>query len=420
MARKPIPLGLMIPLDAALVAGCLLSFAYFHHVRPQVTETDQDLLHYIEQIHQDSDTDSSIPIEEVTGTSPDVTDTDQTETTAFSEEGTGKVTKKTTGSSQSGTDLTDEGHASEASSGHGANTNTSASAQTNKTTRTSKATTTTTTTAPKYDTSGFGAKWPTVFSLGNEIEVTDTTYRSHDVYISISEYSFADSNCHVADIYLRSVNNFKYAFAQDGDPSVYSGGLVTGLQENITSMCSRTNAILAINGDFMGGRQYGYVIRDGYPWRVEPWNDVAALYGDGVVETFSKNEFDVYAAFDRGIRHSFAFGPALVRGGVPGSGWAASHLSGKEPRSGFGYYEPGHYCFMAVDGRGMGGSAGMTADEFAQFASWIGCAEAFNLDGGKTSQLVFNGNVVNNPDGYNGSAGSLRGMSDIFYIGEAN
>ena len=32
--RKPMPLWLMIPLDVALMAGCILSFAYFHHVRP--------------------------------------------------------------------------------------------------------------------------------------------------------------------------------------------------------------------------------------------------------------------------------------------------------------------------------------------------------------------------------------------------
>ena len=272
----------------------------------------------------------------------------------------------------------------------------------------------------QYDTSGFGAKWPTLFAEDDTVTVTDTGYRSHDICIEISEQTFGDSTCHIADIYLRSTDCFKYAFAQDGNPETYANGLVTGLQENIITMCDRTDAVLAINADFMGGRTYGYVIRDGYTWRAKPWNDVAALYRDGSVETFAKEEFDEAAAYEKGILHSFAFGPALVRNGEVQSGWTAAHLTPKEPRSGFGYYEPGHYCFVAADGRGMGGSAGLTAEEFAEFFGTLGCQEAFNLDGGKTSQLVFNGNIVNLPDGYNGKASSLRGMSDIFYIGEAN
>ncbi|MBR3267432.1 MAG: phosphodiester glycosidase family protein [Oscillospiraceae bacterium] len=413
MAHKPIPLALLIPLDAALLAGSLLSFAYFHHVRKRVTKPDENLLEYIEHLNQNSQGDNTIPIEEVTGTTTEPESgteqtTGNTETTTSAADSTGSTTTAGTGN---GTEASSGGNTQSPSSGN----------QTSPTTDTKKTTTTTTTTTgPQYDRSGFGAKWPTLFSLGNEVETTATSYRSHNIYINITEQNYAGSKCHIADIYLRSTDCFKYAFAQDGDPNTYANGLVTGLQENIVKMCERTNAVLAINGDFMGGRQYGYVIRDGYPWRTEPWGDVAALYTDGVVEIFSKDEFNVYSAFDRGIKHSFAFGPALVRNGAVQSGFTAKHLTGKEPRSGFGYYEPGHYCFVAVDGRDMGGSAGVTADEFAQFMRSIGCYNAFGLDGGKTSQLVFMGNFVNLPDGYNGKPTSVRGQSDIFYIGEAN
>ena len=424
MAHKPLPLGLLIPLDAALVAGSLLTFAYFHHVRKTVTKPDENLLEYIEHLNEDQSSagNVTVPVQEITDvTAATATAVQPSENSTDTTTGTG--TTDVTGATETqqgtvpGTSVTQGGQPG-TTGGHSANTGT----QPTQTAPTSKQTTPgTVVTTPQYDLSGFGAKWPTLFSLGNEVEVTDTSYRSHDIYINITSQSYAGSNCHIADIYLRSTDSFKYAFAQDGkDPNPYAEGLVTGLQENIITMCERKNAILAINGDFMGGRQYGYVIRDSYPWRTEPWGDVAALYKDGVVETFSKNEFDVYAAFNRGIKHSFAFGPALVRNGAVQSGFTAKHLTGKEPRSGFGYYEPGHYCFVAVDGRDMGGSAGMTAEEFAQYFGTLGCNQAFNLDGGKTSQLVFMGNVVNYPDGYNGNASSLRGMSDIYYIGEAN
>ncbi|MBQ8921800.1 MAG: phosphodiester glycosidase family protein [Oscillospiraceae bacterium] len=420
MAHKPLPLWALIPLDAALVASSLLTFAYFHHVRKTVTKPDEDLLEYIDHLNQNSLGNATVSIQEVTDVTTSTTaqtaqSGDVTDVTTGDGTTDGTATTAPQGSQTPGTGSSANQGGQPGTSGNGGNPG-----GTTSVTTTPRTTTVTTTTGPQYDLSGFGAKWPTLFSLGNEVEVTDTSYRSHNIYINITSQSYAGSNCHIADIYLRSTDAFKYAFAQDGDPNTYANGLVTGLQENMITMCDRTNAILAINGDFMGGRQYGYVIRDGYPWRTEPWGDVAALYSDGVVETFSKSEFDVYAAFDRGIKHSFAFGPALVRNGAVQSGFTAKHLTGKEPRSGFGYYEPGHYCFVAVDGRDMGGSAGMTAEEFAQYFGTLGCYQAFNLDGGKTSQLVFMGNVVNYPDGYNGKASSLRGMSDIYYIGEAN
>lgn len=415
MPHKPLPLCVLIPLDAVLAAGCLLTFAYYHHVKPQVTKADENLLEYIDSLKQESAPDATAPVTEVTNTTGDLTVTETTAISVMTDENGSAVTNGTTGKSRvtGGTDTTAETD----ETGNSGGPDTPDTAPTAKTT---KGTTTTTTTGPQYDRSGFGAKWPELFSLGNEIEQTDTSYRSHDIYVTLSDYTYADSVCHVADFYIRSTDCFQYAFAQDGDPNTYANGLVTGLQENMVTMCERTNAVVAINGDFMGGRQIGYVIRDGYPWRTEPWNDVLALYNDGVCESFTKDEFDVYAAFNRGIRHSFAFGPALVRGGVTNIGWTSSMLQRKEPRSGFGYFEPGHYCFIAVDGRGMGGSLGMTADEFAGFCGWLGCTEAFNLDGGKTSQLAFCGKIVNLPDGYNGDRDSLRGMSDIYFIGEAN
>jgi exopolysaccharide biosynthesis protein len=45
---------------------------------------------------------------------------------------------------------------------------------------------------------------------------------------------------------------------------------------------------------------------------------------------------------------------------------SASKFKVKNPRSAIGYYEPGHYCFIVVDGRQNGYSDGMTLDELAQ------------------------------------------------------
>ena len=54
--------------------------------------------------------------------------------------------------------------------------------------------------------------------------------------------------------------------------------------------------------------------------------------------------------------------------------------------------------------------------ELAQFMYDQGCTQAYNLDGGGSSALYFNGTVVNNPT-TNGRRIQERSVSDIVYIG---
>jgi len=88
-----------------------------------------------------------------------------------------------------------------------------------------------------------------------------------------------------------------------------------------------------------------------------------------------------------------------------------SRISGNNPRTAIGYYEPGHYCFVVVDGR-QENSDGMSLAELAALFQELGCKEAYNLDGGKSSAMVWNGSLVNDP------ADGGRRVSDIVYIAE--
>jgi hypothetical protein len=89
------------------------------------------------------------------------------------------------------------------------------------------------------------------------------------------------------------------------------------------------------------------------------------------------------------------------------------------PRSVIGYYEPGHYCFVQVDGRGTKSklepgkkNKGLTLANLSKFMEELGCKAAYNLDGGKTSQLYFNGSVISTPE--NGG----RKLGDIVLVRE--
>lgn len=84
-----------------------------------------------------------------------------------------------------------------------------------------------------------------------------------------------------------------------------------------------------------------------------------------------------------------------------------------EPRTGIGYISPNHFIIIVVDGRKASYSNGLTLKEFAKEFLDCGCVEAYNLDGGGSSTMCFNGRIVNNPLGKNGAY--ERSVSDIIY-----
>ena len=83
------------------------------------------------------------------------------------------------------------------------------------------------------------------------------------------------------------------------------------------------------------------------------------------------------------------------------------------PRTAIGYYEPGHYCFVVVDGRQSGYSAGMRIERFARLFADLGCTAAYNLDGGRSSVMSFNGSFINHPYLNGRNAGDILLIREI-------
>lgn len=431
--KKPLPLALTIALDTVFFAGSLLGFAYFHHVNPLIKEKvetrraasrDVDIYGTTAPASAQTGTSASqsagtaaesgtsaAGTETVTAQSDAALSTDAAQSSGSTDGSRTEAAADPGSTAQTQTAAQNTAAQSAVTTADQADTEQPTAAATSKSTTT--ATTAATTTGPQYDTSGWGAKWPELFSIDDTVEADDDHYRSHDVYIAVSSDNFSNSDVHICDIYIRKFDSFKTAFEHDE--------FKNGPQENMYDLAERKNAILAINGDFTGGRENGVIIRDGQLYRDVVRGDIGALFDDGTFRSFSKNEVTTDWLLDNYVYDTMTFGPALVRDGAvcDGSDWS-SQLVQSHPRSGFGYYEPGHYCFVAVDGRGMNGSQGITAAEFADYmCNTLHCAEAYNLDGGQSSQLWFNGKIINSPDRYNGKKESLRGLVDIFYIGEA-
>jgi exopolysaccharide biosynthesis protein len=97
-------------------------------------------------------------------------------------------------------------------------------------------------------------------------------------------------------------------------------------------------------------------------------------------------------------------GPALIRDGqvlddyeAESSKFVPSFALERHPRSAVGLREDGSLLFVVVDGRQAGLSVGMTLPELAAFLKEQGAHDAYNLDGGGSSTLIVNGQIMNSP-----------------------
>ena len=237
------------------------------------------------------------------------------------------------------------------------------------------------------------------------VVVTENSYSSPDVSITISEKTMGDITYYLADIYVRDITCFQTALARNTYGS--------GFRDSIEDMAAMSQALLAVNGDYYGNTSEGVVIRNGVIYRANPTNcDVCVLYYDGTMRVMPGASFSVEEAIAQGAWQAWTFGPALLDtdGSVLTSFDSTGRIISANPRTAIGYYEPGHYCMIVVDGRGE--SAGITLPELSRLFYDLGCTAAYNLDGGNSSIMVWNDEIINNP------SGGGRESSDALLIAE--
>lgn len=255
--------------------------------------------------------------------------------------------------------------------------------------------------------------WAQMFAdhFTDTVVSTDTSYSSPDISINIEKKTFGEDRdtvtYYVADIYVADIECFQTYIAEN----TYG----KGFKQEVPEMDVASGALLAMTGDFYGYQDEGVVIRNGVVMRADDTNlDICVLYYDGTIETFSPEEFDINKAVAKGAYQGWTFGPSLLdaNGNIPEDYNAKQKLKDLNPRSGFGFIEPGHYCFVVVDGRDKGYSRGVTLEEYSQIFKDLGCVAAYNFDGGESAVMTYNDEMVNIPfdDG--------RPISDIVLIKE--
>ena len=243
--------------------------------------------------------------------------------------------------------------------------------------------------------------------------LTDHSYTSPEVSINIETYSMEENGWtsvyHVADIYIARPENFK-TYTVNGELTYWSSADMMDLDRE-------SNAILAISGDFYSYQQSGFIMRNGeiYSSGVNR-ADICVLYSDGRMETLAGGSYNVDQILADGAVQVWQFGPALL----DAEGHAMTRFPSVQgtvnqpnPRSAIGYYEPGHYCFVVVDGRQDGYSHGLLLPGLSSVFEQLGCTCAYNLDGGGSAVMTFDHQRFSRQ-----SNGAKRQLGDILLITE--
>lgn len=247
--------------------------------------------------------------------------------------------------------------------------------------------------------------------------VAGTTYTSDLATITITTSVTGTGSdtvtAYIADVQVADGTTLRSAFAEDS--------FGTNIVENTSDIAQGVDAIFAINGDYYGFRDTGIVVRNGVAYRDEGARQGLAIYRDGAMRLYDETTTSAQELVDQGVYNTLSFGPGLVENGQVIDGidsvevdtnFGNHSVQGTQPRTGIGVIDANHFVFIVVDGRSEGYSKGVTMSEFAQMFADLGATTAYNLDGGGSSTMYFNGDLVNNPLGRERE----RGTSDILYI----
>ncbi len=246
--------------------------------------------------------------------------------------------------------------------------------------------------------------------------ITDSTFDDGSTSVTLATMTTGTGSStvtyYVADVILSDATALRSAFANNQ------------FGENITQTTSEiaeaNGAVFAINGDYYGFRSTGIEIRNGVVYRDEGARQGLAFYTDGHVEVYDETQTTAAELLASGVWNTLSFGPAIVEGGQVVDGIESvevdtnvgNHsIQGDQPRTAVGVIDDNHLVFVVVDGRQEGYSAGATLPELADIMLSLGATTAYNLDGGGSSTMYFNGQVVNSP-----SNGGERATSDILYV----
>ncbi|MDD3304199.1 MAG: phosphodiester glycosidase family protein [Clostridia bacterium] len=221
--------------------------------------------------------------------------------------------------------------------------------------------------------------------------------------ITINENSESDKNgIEVVDV---SSSTFKGYLMIVNDPSrvkLASAPKLGKVGATTSQIVEENNAIAGINaGGFQddalgtGGKPDGLVIENGELISGNSYTSYGIVGLDASNRLVVSNAMTYNKAKALGLKSAVAFGPVIIINGQPtirsgNGGW------GIQPRTAIGQTKDGKILMLVIDGR-QTSSLGATLKNVQDILLQYGAYNAFNLDGGASSTMVYDGKVVNSP-----------------------
>lgn len=255
---------------------------------------------------------------------------------------------------------------------------------------------------------------PIDFSAGMEPDpdfyLSDREYEDPTLHVTIEELREDGCDYWVARIKIADASQLR---------TMSAGGFDTSMSMKGTALAKRVNAVLAIDGDYYCYTGTGYILRQGqlYLDLLNGERDVLLIDEDGdfhVVHMPKAGE--VTDTVDgKKVINAFYFGPILVENGqvpevVDGPNMAATE---RRQRMCIAQVGPLEYMVVCCEAPARG-SSGMTLRQFAELVATLGVETAYNLDGGDSTMLIFDGEKLNDV-----TSTSTRSICDIIYFASA-
>lgn len=203
--------------------------------------------------------------------------------------------------------------------------------------------------------------------------------------------------------------------------SALCGGVYGNPRRTVSEELADHNGVIGVNGS---GFSYGSgipapgktMIKNGKIYNNTYSNgNILCVTGDGGMFT-AEAGMTTEEMLNRNVKDTYCFGPTLIEEGKAAVIDSRFRQRTRYQRMAVGMVSPGNYYLVAVDGKGAGGSQGMTYEELQQVFLDLGCQYAYHLDGGGSTTLVFKGRVLNM---LTDSGGKERPCADILYFIDA-
>jgi len=166
----------------------------------------------------------------------------------------------------------------------------------------------------------------------------------------------------------------------------------------LTGLCEEYNAVLGINaggfedanGGGSGGIPIGLVIENGQLTYGKTGTTycMVGIDSNGILHVGNMTGAQ---AHDADIQWACSFEPALIINGEPQQ---HNLVSGVNPRTAIGQRADGAILMLVIDGRQIE-SLGATYEDLIEIMLEYGAVNAFNLDGGSSTMMVYNGEILN-------------------------